>query len=68
VLAAVHGVVPLRQLARYPQQPQAHHPQALALQARDDVTDERALDTVGLDEDEALFHAGALRGTAGLDR
>jgi hypothetical protein len=61
VLALVDGVVPLRQLARHPEQPEADHPQALALQAREDLTDERALDAVGLDEDEAPFHAGALR-------
>ena len=59
MLAGVDGVVAFRHVARDAQQAQAHHFEALALEARQDVADQAALDAIGLDEDEGAFHPGA---------
>jgi len=52
----MHRVVALSQIVRHLEEAQTDHLQALALEAADDLTDEPALDAIGLDQDE-----GALR-------
>ena len=67
-LPGVDGVMPLGHLARDGQQAQANDLQALPLEARHDLTDEAALNAVGLDQDEGAFHGTRLlllRGWAG---
>jgi hypothetical protein len=53
----VLGVVALRQLLGDLDQLEADQFEAARLQTRQDRTDQPALDTVGLDDDQGAFHA-----------
>jgi hypothetical protein len=51
----MHLVVAFRKLERHLDEAQANHLEALALEASQDLTDQPALDSIGLDQDQSAL-------------